>query len=81
MIIELSDAIIKATKLTKSDIKKELALALYDNNMLTLMQASKLAEINFIDFQALLAERNIFLHYDEKDLDQDLKTLDSLFHK
>lgn len=81
MIVEFSDEIMKTTNMSKKDIKKELALALYSNKTLTLMQASKLAGIDFLDFQSLMVERNVFIHYDENDFEEDLKTLDILFRK
>ena len=59
-------------RLTESEMKLELALSLYAARKITLVQAADLAGTGLFDFQAQLRDRQIPLHYDEKDLDQDL---------
>ena len=51
---------------------------LYQTEKLTLGSASRLAGMNQLNFQQLLASRNICIHYDVEDLQQDIQTLQAL---
>ena len=55
--------------------KQELAVALFQQERLTLAQASRLAEMSQLAFQALLAERHIPIHYGVEEFREDLRTL------
>ncbi|HRG47578.1 MAG TPA: UPF0175 family protein, partial [Leptospiraceae bacterium] len=57
------------------NLKLEFAIYLYEKDILTLEQASKLAEISYLDFQKELGNRNISIHYDDEELERDLETL------
>ncbi|MBP7283512.1 MAG: UPF0175 family protein [Leptospiraceae bacterium] len=57
---------------------KSSPIYLYGKDILTLEQASKLAEISYLDFQKELGNRNISIHYDEEELEKDLETLNFL---
>jgi predicted HTH domain antitoxin len=48
---------------------------LFQKEKLTLAQASRFAGMNRIAFQHLLASRQIPVHYDVEDFEQDLKNL------
>jgi predicted HTH domain antitoxin len=48
---------------------------LFQKEKLTLAQASRFAGINRIAFQHLLASRQIPMHYDIEDFDNDIKNL------
>lgn len=78
MTVIISDEILQSARLTEAELKQELAILLFQQARLTLGQASRLANIGQIEFQRLLADRNIPLHYDIEDLDADLATLKSL---
>ncbi len=78
MVLEIADQYIQNTFLAEVNLKLEFAIYLYEKDVLTLEQASKLAEISYLDFQKELGNRNIFIHYDEEELERDLKTLSSL---
>jgi predicted HTH domain antitoxin len=54
-------------------LKQELALALFQQERLTLGQAALLAGLPQIDFQRLLASRRIPLHYGIDEMEQDLQ--------
>jgi predicted HTH domain antitoxin len=49
-------------------------LTLFQQNRLTLAQASRLAEVTQLAFQALLAERQIPIHYGIDEFREDLRT-------
>lgn len=64
--------------MTEKELLQEVALALFAREKLTLGQASRLAQMNRIDFQSLLAIRDISLHYDTEELQEDVETLTRL---
>lgn len=73
MPVMLPDEFLRSTKLTESELKTELALALFQREYLTLGQAALLAGLPQLDFQRLLASRHIPLHYGAEAMDQDLQ--------
>ena len=75
MSVVISDETLQAAHLSAAELKQEIAVLLFQKNKLTLGQASKLAEMSQFRFQHLLASRNIPVHYDIKDLEDDLATL------
>jgi predicted HTH domain antitoxin len=78
MSVVISDETLQAARLSAAELKQEIAVLLFQKNKLTLGQASKLAEMSQFRFQHLLASRNIPVHYDMKDLEDDLATLQKL---
>ncbi|MCB9275926.1 MAG: UPF0175 family protein [Lewinellaceae bacterium] len=78
MIIEISDQILNKRSITREEIKLEVAVALYAREILTLEQASKMAELDQLKFQQVLGEREIPIHYSKKDFEEDLETLSQL---
>jgi predicted HTH domain antitoxin len=51
---------------------------LFQKEKITLAQASKLAQKTRLQFQHLLASRQIPVHYDVTEFEEDLKTLQRL---
>jgi predicted HTH domain antitoxin len=78
MSVIISDDILHATQMTETELLQEIAILLYQKEKLTLGQASKLAQMNQLQFQHLLASRQIPVHYDIADFEADLKTLRDL---
>lgn len=78
MSVTIPDEICNATHLTEKELKQEIALMLFSKDKLTLAQAAKLAEMNRLTFQHLLASRKIPIHYGVSDFEHDLKTLKEL---
>jgi predicted HTH domain antitoxin len=78
MAVTISDEIIQAAHLTATDIKRELAILLFQQDRLTLAQAAALADMPWIAFQHLLASREISPHYDVAEFEQDLVTLQQM---
>jgi predicted HTH domain antitoxin len=72
MPLTLPDELLQSTKLTEAELKAELALALFQQDRLTLGQAAALADLPQLDFQRLLASRRIPLHYGLEAMEQDL---------
>jgi predicted HTH domain antitoxin len=53
-------------------LKLELAVALYAQNALGLGKAAELAGLSRLDFNDVLAERKIPMHYGQTELEEDL---------
>lgn len=75
MHIIIPDDILQATRLTEEELKIEVAVLLFQKEKLTLAQASRLAGMSRLQFQHLLASRQIPIHYDEAEFEEDLDTL------
>jgi predicted HTH domain antitoxin len=56
----------------EQELRKELALALYQREILSLGIARKLALMTRWKFEELLGKRGITRHYSEEDLQEDL---------
>ncbi|NBC06386.1 MAG: UPF0175 family protein [Bacteroidetes bacterium] len=78
MIIEISDHTLDKLSITREEVKLEVAVALYAREILTLEQASKMADLDQLKFQQVLGERKIPIHYGKEDFEEDLKTLSQL---
>ncbi len=75
MGVFIPDDILQATRMTEEELKRELAILLFQKEKLTLGQASRLAGMNLLQFQHLLASRQIPVHYDVAEFEEDLKAL------
>ena len=75
MPVTISDEVLKAAHITEPELKQELALALFQQERLTLAQASRLAGLGQLAFQALMAERRIPIHYGVAEFREDLEAL------
>jgi predicted HTH domain antitoxin len=53
-------------------LKLELAVALYAQKTLSLGKAAELADMGVLDFNDILADSKIPMHYGEKELAQDI---------
>lgn len=78
MSLVISDDMIKATGMTEMELKQEMAILLFEKDKLTLSQACQLADTPPLQFQRLLADRQIPVHYDVAAFEADLETLEQL---
>ena len=78
MSVIIPDDILHATRMTEEELKQEIAMFLFEKNKLTLAQASRLAKMSRLQFQHLLASRQIPVHYDVAEFEEDLHTLQKL---
>jgi predicted HTH domain antitoxin len=76
MQILIPESIIQSIRLPEKRIEaellKELALSLYQQELLSFGKARELAQMEYRDFAALLGERDIPRHYTETELTEDL---------
>jgi len=63
MTVTIPDEILAGTQMNELELKRELAVTLFQQERLTLGQASRLAEMGQLSFQAVLADRQIPIHY------------------
>jgi predicted HTH domain antitoxin len=75
MLVTIPDEVLAAAHLSEPELKQELALTLFQQERLSLAQASRLAEMPQLTFQALLADRQIPIHYGIEAFREDLRTL------
>jgi predicted HTH domain antitoxin len=75
LTLNLPDHLSQTETFNQSDWLREIAIALFQQERISLSRASKIAEMEIIDFQKLLADRSICIHYDVEDLEQDVRHL------
>jgi predicted HTH domain antitoxin len=75
MIVEIPDQVINQSGLSAEEILLKVAIVLFQEEKLTLGQASKIAGLHQFEFQKELAARNIPVHYGEEDYQNDLRTI------
>jgi predicted HTH domain antitoxin len=76
--IDIPREILHATRMTPQELKRELALALFQRGKLSFGEAREMAGMTVWAFQHLLGSREILVHYDVEDYEEDLATLKEL---
>jgi predicted HTH domain antitoxin len=71
----IEDSILQAAHMSEAELKTELAVLLYQKGKLSMGKAAELAGTNRIQFQFLLASRQIPVNYDVEELLKDWETL------
>ena len=74
----LPDDLLESTNLTEAELVRELALSLFQIERLTLGQAAQLCGLPQLNFQRLLASRQIPIHYGLEEMQQDLNRVERL---
>ncbi len=77
-MVTIPTEIVKATRLTDQEVLLEIAVMLFQKEKLSLGQAASLANMPKHKFQFLLASRDIALHYDVEDYQEDLNTIQKM---
>jgi predicted HTH domain antitoxin len=78
MALVIPDDVLQSAHLSADELKREVAILLFQQERLTLAQASSLIGVSRLQFQQLLAQRNITIHYDDDDFAQDIQTMHQL---
>lgn len=73
--LNLPDSLSQTETFNQSDWLREIAIALFQQERISLSRASKIAAMEIIDFQKLLSDRGICVHYDVEDFEQDVQHL------
>jgi predicted HTH domain antitoxin len=73
--IEIPREIIHATRMTPDELRRELAIHLFQQGKLSFGKAREMAGMTVWTFQQLLGSRGIPVHYDLEDYEADLSML------
>jgi predicted HTH domain antitoxin len=76
--VEIPQDVLTSARLTAQGVKVELAVHLYAVRRLSIGKARELAGLSPWQFRQILASRQIPAHYDVEDLEDDVRTLESL---
>jgi predicted HTH domain antitoxin len=76
--IDIPQDILDSARMTVPEIKRELATHLYAQRRLSIGKARALAEMSLWQFRHLLAAREIPVHYDLADLEDEVAILQKL---
>ena len=76
--IQIPREILHAARMSAEELKRELAVSLFQQNKLSFGKAREMAEMTVWAFQQLLASRSISMHYDTSDYEADLRTIREL---
>jgi predicted HTH domain antitoxin len=68
----------QASGLSEPELLQELVLLLFQREQITLGSASRFLGMTQLEFQALLAEKHLYIHYDVAELHEDVKNLQEL---
>jgi predicted HTH domain antitoxin len=75
IVIEIPREIIHATRMTPEELRRELAIYLFQQGKLSFGKAREMAGMTIWTFQQLLGSRGIPIHYDLEDYESDRSTL------
>ncbi len=75
MSLFISDDIIEASGMSEAEFMLEIAIMLFQKEKISIGKASRIAGMNQIQFQQLLARRGICIHYDVPEFQEDIKSL------
>lgn len=78
MSVTIPDDILTAAKMTAAELKREIAILLYQQHRISGGKARELADMNIIEFRRECARRGININYDVEDFQADIQTLKSL---
>jgi predicted HTH domain antitoxin len=78
MSLLISDELIRASGLSESELLQELVLMLFQREKISLGKASRVLEMTQLEFQRLLAQYNLCIHYDVEELHEDVINLQEL---
>ncbi|MBE9054866.1 MULTISPECIES: UPF0175 family protein [Sphaerospermopsis] len=77
MSVVITDDVLQTIQMSDKELIQEIAILLFTQERFTLGQASNFVGMNQLEFQRLLASRNIPLHYDIAELREDIKSLEA----
>lgn len=77
MSLVIPDYVLRSAQLSQLKKLQEIAILLFQQERLTLEQASHLAGLDQLKFQRVLSSRQIPLHYDIEELTEDFRSLEA----
>ncbi len=76
MSLVISDDLVKASGFSENELLLEIVLMLFQQDKISLGKAGELLGLHRMQFQKLISERGICVHYDIDEFQEDLKTLE-----
>jgi predicted HTH domain antitoxin len=76
MSLVISDDLVKASGFSENELLLEIVLMLFQQDKISFGKASELLGLHRMQFQQLISERGICVHYDIDEFQEDLKTLE-----
>ncbi|MEK9136629.1 MAG: UPF0175 family protein [Bacteroidota bacterium] len=76
--IEIPGEVLHAARMTPDDIRRELAILLFQQGRLSFGKAREMTQMTAWAFQLLLGSRAIPVHYGLSEYEEDMKTLREL---
>ena len=74
-MLTISDNILQSAGLTEKELLQEIAIYLYSKEKLSFGQARQLTGLNVLQFQELLFNNNVAMHYGVNELEEDFKAI------
>jgi predicted HTH domain antitoxin len=78
MSLVIPDDLVRASGLTEDELLQELVLLLFQRENISLGKASRILGLTQLEFQALLADHNLSIHYGVEELHEDVQNLQTL---
>jgi predicted HTH domain antitoxin len=78
ILIEIPREVLHAARMTPIELRRELATSLFEQGRLSFGKARETAGMSFWAFQQTLGSREIPIHYEENEYEEDLKHLKEL---
>lgn len=75
MSLVISDDLVEASGFSENELLLEIVLMLFRQDKISLGKASELVGLHRMQFQKLLADRGICVHYDVAEFQDDLNNL------
>ncbi|QUS60933.1 UPF0175 family protein [Synechocystis sp. PCC 7339] len=75
--LNLPDHLSQVGNFDQNDWLREIAIALFEQEQISLSRASKISSMGIMEFQKLLSDRGICIHYDVEEFEQDIQHLQS----
>jgi len=76
MSLVISDDLVKASGFSENELLLEIVLMLFRQDKISLGKASELIGLHRMQFQKLSSDREICVHYDVADFQDDLHSLE-----
>jgi predicted HTH domain antitoxin len=76
--ITIPQTVLYASRMTPEELRRELAIYLFQQNKLSFGKAREMAAMTIWDFQYLLSQRGVSVHYDVPEYEADMQTLQEL---
>ena len=73
MSLTISDDELQSAGMSAAEFRREVAVLLFQQERMTLAQAARFSGMGRLQFQRLIADRGLCVHYDVADFEQDLR--------